>query len=162
MNYDVSHWLAQIQELQQQLERSKQACDEAYGSAANWHRLYEKEASQRRTEVHLAEQTISELKNKIQELQAPPPDYSGTVGESISDEAIAQQVEQWQTPEELKLQLMQVIADRDRLTLALQAEKEQHAHTRQSLTSALADAIEQLNKNRVQKEASDGMEKKKT
>ncbi|MBC6479519.1 MAG: hypothetical protein GDA56_18820 [Hormoscilla sp. GM7CHS1pb] len=63
-------------------------------------------------------------------------------------------MEELQIPAELKQKLLNALGERDRLALALQAEKEQHAHTKQSLTSALVDAIEQLNKNRVQKEAS--------
>lgn len=152
----------QIKILQGQLIQAQQERDRAYACEANWHKLYETEAQQRRTEAELAQQTIAELKDKIQELQADPPDYSGTVGESISDREIAPQIEQLQIPAELKQKLLDVLGERDRLVLALQAEKEQHARTKQSLTSALVDAIEQLNKNRIQKEASDGMANKTT
>ncbi|MBC6474147.1 MAG: hypothetical protein GDA48_16160 [Hormoscilla sp. GM102CHS1] len=144
----------QIKILQQQLIQAEQERDRAYASEANWHKLYETEAQQRRIEAELAQQTLAELKAKIQELQAHRKDYSGTVGESISDEAIASLVEELQIPAELKQKLFDALGERDRLVRALQAEKEQHARTKQSLTSALVDAIEQLNKNRVQKEAS--------
>jgi len=143
-----------IKILQQQLLQAEQERDRALENAANWHKLYETEARQRRTEAELAQQTIAELKAKIQELQGHLPDDSPIAGEAISDDAIAPLVEELQIPAELKHKLLDALGDRDRLVLALQAEKEQHARTKQSLTSALVDAIEQLNKNRVQKQAS--------
>ncbi|MGK7901665.1 MAG: hypothetical protein AB4352_09660 [Hormoscilla sp.] len=144
----------QINILQQQLIQAQQERDRASASAANWHKLYETEARQRRTEAELARQTIAELKAKIQELQGHLPDDSPIAGEAISDDAIAPQIEHLLIPAELKQKLLHALGERDRLVLALQAEKEQHARTKQSLTSALVDAIEQLNKNRVQKQAS--------
>ena len=143
----------QIKILQQQLIQAEQERDRAYGREANWHKLYETEARQRRQEAQLAQETIGELKGKIQELQGHLPDDSPMAEEAICHDAIAQQIEQLQIPAELKQKLLDALGERDRLALALQAEKEQHARTKQSLTSALVDAIEQLNKNRVQKQA---------
>ena len=144
----------QIKILQQQLIQAEQERDRAYASAANWHKLYETEARQRRTEAELAQKIIAELKAKIKELQGHLTVDSPIAGEAICDDAIGPQIEQLQIPAELKQKLLDALGDRDRLILALQAEKEQHARTKQSLTSALVDAIEQLNKNRVQKQAS--------
>lgn len=152
----------QIKILQQQLIQAQKERDRAYESEANWHKLYETEARQRRTEAQLAQETIVELKAKIQELQGHRTVDSRIAGEAIWDDAIAPRVEELQIPAELKQKLLDALGERDRLVLALQAEKEQHESTKQSLTSALVDAIEQLNKNRVQKEASDGMENKTT
>jgi len=50
------------------------------------------------------------------------------------------------SPTELKERLVAVLAERDRLAQALEAEQANHAQTRKSLTTALGDAIDMLSK----------------
>jgi len=49
MSQNVTQWLAEIQALKQQLADAQQEREQAYTSAANWQRLYETEAQQRRS-----------------------------------------------------------------------------------------------------------------
>ena len=144
---DIRQWLEQIRQLQEQMRDVQQECDRAYASAANWQRLYETEAQQRRNDTKLAGQKIKRLKGQLQSLQQPRPQLSGEVTP----------VEKRESVEEMKAKLVEIIQERDRLlqtvnslSQALQTEKEQHIQTRQNLTSALGDAIERLNqlKNR--------------
>ena len=141
MTQDVPQWLAEIKTLKQQLAEAQRDCEQAYGSAANWQRLYETEAQQRRIEANLSRQTIDELKLKIQQL----------MGNSLGDQAAvttesSEAVEHLQTPTELRQKLLEVLAERDRLMQALKTEQTNHAQTRKSLTTALGDAIDMLAK----------------
>lgn len=155
MTEDVRQWLAQIKALQQQLSQVQQQRDEADASAANWCRLYETEAQQRRTDAHLARQTIEELQAQIQQLQdaATPVGNQRVISPSESD--IESEVEQLETGTQLKQKLVEVLLERDlatkevvRLQQALKIEQENHTQTRKSLTSALGDAIDRLNRER--------------
>jgi len=69
MSNDVRQWLAEIKELKQQLADSIRDRDAANESAANWRRLYNTEAQQRRTEARLAQQQIDALTLEVQQLQ---------------------------------------------------------------------------------------------
>ena len=155
MTEDVRQWLAQIKALQQQLSQVQQQRDEADASAANWCRLYETEAQQRRTDAHLARQTIEQLQAQIQQLQdgATPVGNQRVISPSESD--IESEVEQLETGTQLKQKLVEVLLERDlatkevvRLQQALKVEQENHTQTRKSLTSALGDAIDRLNRER--------------
>lgn len=155
MTEDVRQWLAQIKALQQQLSQVQQQRDEADASAANWCRLYETEAQQRRTDAHLARQTIEQLQAQIQQLQdgATPVGNQRVISPSESD--IESEVEQLETGMQLKQKLVEVLLERDlatkevvRLQQALKVEQENHTQTRKSLTSALGDAIDRLNRER--------------
>ena len=155
MTEDVRQWLAQIKALQQQLSQVQQQRDEADASAANWCRLYETEAQQRRTDAHLARQTIEQLQAQIQQLQdgATPVGNQRVISPSESD--IESEVEQLETGTQLKQKLVEVLLERDRATRevvrlqqALKVEQENHTQTRKSLTSALGDAIDRLNRER--------------
>lgn len=143
MTHDIRQWLAEIQGLQQKLAEVQQERDQAYISAANWRNLYEVEARQRRTEVETAEATIAALKAELSAYQHPKPD---TTNHSA---ILQQQVEQWQTLDELKLQLMQALLERDRLLQALDIEQQAHAQTRSDLTTALGDTMDLLAKARA-------------
>jgi adenosine deaminase len=143
MTNDVTQWLAEIKALKQKLVEAEQACEQAYASAANWQRLYETEAQQRRTETQLSRQTIADLKRVVQQLQ----ERSLLVGNPAAElTAIRAEVEQLQTVPELRERLIAALAERDRLLQALQTEQENHAQTRRSLTTALGDAIDLLSK----------------
>ena len=142
MAQDIRQWLAEIKGLQQKLVDLQQERDQAYISAANWRNLYETEAKQRRTELQVARETIDALKIELETLQPPDPDAHNY------DDFLYQQVEQWQHPEELKAQLLQVLLERDRLMQSLEEEQQAHRPTRQDLTTALGDTMDLLAKAR--------------
>lgn len=145
MTQDVRQWLAEIKNLQQKIVEIGQERDEAYAGAANWRKLYEREAQQRRTDATLAEQTIASLKAELEELHNVPPlhQQGGRDGDTLQH-----QVEQL-NGNELKQKLVEVLLDCDRLSQALKAEQENHAQTRDSLTIALGDTVDLLTKERA-------------
>lgn len=143
MTHDVTQWLAEIKDLKQKLAEAQYEREQAYTSAANWRRLYETEAQQRRTEASLVRQTIDALKSEIQQLKGNP--LSGHQG-PIDAAAVHAEVESLQTVADLKQKLLDVLAERDRLAQALKTEQANHTQTRKSLTTALGDAIDQLSK----------------
>ncbi len=150
MGEDVRQWLEQIRQLQNQLSQLRQECDRAYESAANWQRLYETEAQQRRYEAHMAREKLQALEEQIQTRHRSP--WQGG-GEEVA-ETVAEEVAQWEG-EAMREKWVALIQERDRLkqtvatlSQALQTEQSQHHQTRQSLTAALGDAIDQLNRER--------------
>lgn len=143
MANDVTQWLAEIKALKQQLADVQQEREQAYASATNWQRLYETEAQQRRTEAHLARQTIEALRQEVQQLQNR---FRGAEGEATNLAEIQVEVEQFQTVAVLREKLITALAEHDRLLEALKVEQANHAQTRKSLTTALGDAIDLLTK----------------
>lgn len=143
MTQDIRQWLAEIKSLQQKLVEVQQEREQAYGSASNWRNLYETEARQRRAEAELAEATIADLQVQLA-AQAPPLPSAENY-----ELALRQQVEQWQTIDQLQSQLLQVLLERDQLMQALQSEQQAHEQTRQDLTTALGDTMELLTKARA-------------
>ncbi|MBW4574586.1 MAG: hypothetical protein KME08_04815 [Aphanothece sp. CMT-3BRIN-NPC111] len=146
MSYEVTDWLAQIRALKQQLAELQRDRHEANESAANWRQLYNTEAQQRRAEASLAQQQIEKLKAQIQQVQSLPPPQPD---EPAAVEAIEQEVEQLQSTEELKAKLKEVLLERDRLRVVLKAEQAKHAQTRKTLTTAIADTIDKLARERA-------------
>ncbi|PSB28958.1 hypothetical protein [Stenomitos frigidus] len=145
MTHDVSQWLTEIKTLRQQLADAQQEREQAYASAANWQRLYETEAQQRRNEAALTRQTIADLKQEIQALKGSAP----TEGTATTDVAtIRAEVAKLQTIAELQEALIAALAERDRLAQALKTEQTGHAQTRKGLTTALGDAIDMLSKDK--------------
>jgi DNA repair exonuclease SbcCD ATPase subunit len=143
MTQDIRQWLAEIKSLQQKLVEVQQEREQAYGSASNWRNLYETEARQRRAEAEIAEAKIADLQSQLV-AQAPPLPSAENY-----EMALRQQVEQWQTIDQLQSQLLQVLLERDRLAQALQTEQQAHEQTRQDLTTALGDTMELLTKARA-------------
>lgn len=148
---DVTQWLAEIKSLQQQLAEAHREREEAYTSAANWRKLYEAEAQQRRVEANLSRQTLDQLKTEVQKLKGLPQP-SGQDETTLPE--IQQAVEQLATSADLKAKLVEVILERDRLIQALKTEQTEHAQTRKSLTTALGDAVDMLSKNSGMKDES--------
>lgn len=142
---DVRQWLLEIKALQQKLAEVNQERDQAYASAANWRKLYETEAQQRRTEARLAQQQIEMLKDELQRLQQLP---QPVVSDGLTHSAIQEQLEQLQ-PTEIKETLVRALMECDRLTQSLKAEQADHAQTRRSLTTALGDTVNLLAKERA-------------
>jgi chromosome segregation ATPase len=146
MSHDVKQWLAEIQQLKQQLADIISDRDAAYESAANWRQLYTNEAQQRRTEAKLAQQQIESLKAQIQQING---ESSRTqADDSQTESGIEQEVSQLMTAEELRAKLKEVLVERDRLIEALKTEQVNHTQTRKSLTAVIGDTIDQLNKER--------------
>lgn len=130
MAYDVTQWLTEIRTLQRQLADALKERDQAYNSAANWRRLYETEARQRRQAVgssslpepELVPELASEASQPIWPAQPPATDLP-------ADQAT----------------LLQQLEDRcQALEQLLEAEKLAHARTRHTLTTALGETFETL------------------
>ncbi len=144
MSEELTQWLVEIRTLKQKLAEAQTERDAANESAANWRKLYTKEAEQRRTDVKLAQEQIEILKAKILE-------QGSSVQSSdrpITLEPIPQKVEQIGTVQELQAKLQQIIIERDRLLQALKTEQANHAQTRRSLTSVIADTIDKMTKEK--------------
>lgn len=148
---DVTQWLAEIKSLQQQLAEAHREREEAYTSAANWRKLYEAEAQQRRVEANLSRQTIDLLRTEVQKLKGLPQ-TSGQETTTLSE--IQHAIEQLPTVADLKAKLVEIMLERDRLIQALKTEQTEHAQTRKSLTTALGDAVDMLSKNSGMKDES--------
>jgi len=145
MNYDVKQWIEEINALRQQVAQAQSDRDLAVDSAARWSQLYNREAEQRRADAKLAQQTIDKLKAEIDQLKA---DFAAQLDEVADMSASSPELQQLQSVEALKQKLVEVLLERDRLAEALKAERETHAQTRQSLTTALGDTIDLLTKQR--------------
>lgn len=136
MTQDITRWLAEIRTLQQQLVTAHQERDQAYKSAANWRKLYEAEAKQRREEVEQLRHTVGTLQGELSALQAQHtpmevPELALDISELPSE-----------TLEDLRTQFLRVVQQCDRLQKALQVERQNHAETRETLTTALGEAID--------------------
>lgn len=145
MTQDVRQWLAEIKNLQQKLDAAHRERDEAYGSAANWRSLYETEAQQRRNDAAVAQQRLDALTAELAQMQS---DKLPVLEEGNAPDNLRQQVATL-SMEELRATLVQALVECDRLSQALTAEQENHAKTRQELTAALGDTIEQLSRART-------------
>ncbi len=147
MTPDIQQWLAEIRALQNQLTELRQEKDEAYTSAANWRRLYETEARQRRTEVDELQRAIADLKhNSLSHGQ------EGFLSNENSHPPLVKQLQadiQNLSVDQLQSLLAKALSDCHRLQIALDSERADHAKTRQSLMGALGDTVDVLTKERV-------------
>ncbi len=144
MSQELTQWLAEIRTLRQKLAETQIERDAEAESAANWRRLYTKEAEQRRTEAKLAQEQIETLKAKISEQASSVQ----TSDRPITVETTHHEVGKLGTVQELQTQLQQIIIERDRLLQALKTEQTNHAQTRRSLTSVIADTIDKMTKEK--------------
>ncbi|BDI16038.1 hypothetical protein ANSO36C_18400 [Nostoc cf. commune SO-36] len=146
MNQDLTQqWLTEIQLLKEQMTGLQNDHDAGWESAQKWRQLYNTEAEQRRTDAQLSQQAIASLKADLHKLQ-------GFEMETLTITpvtAIQQEIEQLKSVEELQAKLITVIKERDRLLQALKTEQDNHAQTRNSLTTALGDAIDSLTRERA-------------
>lgn len=146
MNQDLTQkWLAEIKALKEQVSDLQQRHDQAWQSSQKWRQLYNTESEQRRTDAKMYQQAIASLKAELQQLQGINAE---NFTEAISTE-IQPEVVELTSVEELKTQLATVMKERDRLIQSLKTEQENHAQTRNSLTTALGDAIDSLTKARA-------------
>lgn len=163
MNHDVTQWLQEIQDLQQQIADKQRLIEEAHAGADRWRELYNKEAQQRRHEAKQAQQTIEALKAENQrlkegspvviEIQQTGPD---SALEQMADQLLAALTSSSSGPQTMRAKLLQLIKQQKaaleevaRLNEALEIEKTAHIQTRESLTNALADAVEQFKAHRA-------------
>ncbi|MCT7950159.1 hypothetical protein NG798_10210 [Ancylothrix sp. C2] len=163
MNHDVTQWLQEIQDLQQQIADKERLIEEAHSGADRWRELYNKEAQQRRNEIKQAQQTIEALKAENQllkegspvvvEIQQTGPD---SALEQMADQLLAALTSGSSGPHTMRSKLLQLIKQQKaaleevaRLNEALEIEKTAHIKTRESLTNALADAVGQFKAHRA-------------
>jgi len=139
MTQEITRWLTEIRTLQQQLEAARQERDQAFQSAANWRKLYDAEAKQRRAEVEALRATEATLRTELTTLRSHHTDAIAAELENHLDGS------NLQTVEGLRKELVKALQTCDRLQKALEAEKRDHAQTRQDLTAALGEAIDALN-----------------
>lgn len=146
MSQDLTQqWLTEIQTLKQQLAELLRDRDAAWESAQKWRKLYNTEAEQRRTDAQMSQQAIASLKAELQKLQGRE---EGRLADGTAIKAIQQEIEPLKSVEDLQVKLIAVIKERDRLVQALKTEQDNHAQTRNSLTTALGDAIDRLTRER--------------
>ncbi|MFB2936308.1 hypothetical protein ACE1B6_13735 [Aerosakkonemataceae cyanobacterium BLCC-F154] len=144
MSQEVSQWIAEIQALREQVAQAQRDRDTALETATKWSELYNTEAEQRRTEAKLSQEMIKTLKAEIQQLKTG---ITLETDDSLDVTAISQEVEQLQGVGELQRKLLEVAIEREKLIKALKTEQENHANTRQSLTTALSDMVDLLTKH---------------
>ncbi len=121
MSQDLTEWIAEVRRLQQQVGELRQQRDQAYNSAANWRRLYDREAQQRRLAAALP----------IQAAPEPHPSPPGMDPDPLPSPT---------SPED-QIQALKVQCQQ--LSQALEAERHAHEQTRLSLTMALGEALDQ-------------------
>ena len=143
MSNEIAEWLAQIRTLKQQLVETQRDRDAEAKSATNWRERYTTEAQQRRSDNKLAQQQIKTLKAQLQQLQSLPQRQTD---DRTSIAAVEAEVAKYQTIEELKAKLKEVLLERDRLMQALITEQANHTQTRKSLTTVIGDTVDNLNK----------------
>ncbi len=142
MTNEVSQWLAEIKTLQRQLAEARSERDQAYASAANWRKLYESEAQQRR-------ESAAQSQMRIQALTQTLNSYQGDGTDEADLQGVLDRVSQIDGMEELRAQLVESLKLCDQLSRHLKHEQASHEQTRQSLTTALGDAIDLLAKDQA-------------
>ena len=146
MNQDLTQqWLTEIQVLKEQMAGLQHDRNAAWESAQKWRQLYNTEAEQRRTDAQLSQQAIASLKADIHKLQG----FEVEMATGTPVTANQQEIEQLKSVEDLQAKLIAVIKERDRLLQALKTEQDNHAQTRNNLTTALGDAIDSLTRERA-------------
>lgn len=126
---DLTQWIAEVRTLQRQLADTQKERDQAYNSAANWRRLYETEARQRREESAEFQAQIEALR---QSLSVSP---AAALGQDLAAVDSLQGLQQY---------LEGLVQRCQELTQLLETEKQAHSQTRQTLTSALGDTFDAL------------------
>lgn len=135
----TQRWLKEIQRLKQSIIDLQTQLTSAWESSEKWRKLYSTEAEQRRTDVQLFQQTIAGLKLEIQQIKGIE---DGRLPDAQTATKIQDEVEKLNSIKELKVKLISIMKERDRLQQALKTEQEMHIQTRKSLTTALGDAID--------------------
>ncbi|MEO0768446.1 MAG: hypothetical protein AAFY72_03280 [Cyanobacteria bacterium J06649_4] len=143
MSPDVSQWLAEVRSLQQQVSELQQERERAYASVENWRKRYEAEAQQRRRDIDNYNRKIKRLKQSLAEFQSAAQNKDAQLQTEINA------IQDTQSVEQLRAQLVTSKTEVDRLKGLLKAEQTEHEQTRASLTAALSDAVDLLAKERL-------------
>jgi DNA repair exonuclease SbcCD ATPase subunit len=138
MTQDLTQWITEVRTLQRQLADTRQECDQAHNSAANWRRLYETEARQRRQETAQLHEQIQLLQTQLQAV------HNSQGGPVESQQDWRQNLVVADSLSELQSQLNALVSRCQELTEQLQAEQQAHGSTRRSLTAALGDTVDAL------------------
>ena len=137
MNQDISYWLGEVQSLQKRLATVCEERDEAHQEASSWRSRYDAEAKLRQSESQILQQKVAQLTQELNQFRS-----------GVSDETAAAEIEAdlkaITTPEQLQATLRDLLLERHQLRLDLQNEREAHINTRESLSIALGDAVDQL------------------
>lgn len=151
MSSDISYWLAEVESLQRQLRETQQQRDEAYQESYNWRQRYETEALQRRRETQSWQADLKTLKETIAQLQSQS---NLGAAEALSETGLPPEwLQEGVTVTELQRQLQTLWQERDRYRQALAEERRAHGQTRQNLTLALGDAVDQLKRLKGESES---------
>jgi hypothetical protein len=137
MNQDISYWLGEVQSLQKRLATVCEERDEAHQEASSWRSRYDAETKLRQSESQILQQKVAQLTQELTQFRS-----------GVSDETAAAEIEAdlkaITTPEQLQATLRDLLLERHQLRLNLQNEREAHINTRESLSIALGDAVDQL------------------
>jgi hypothetical protein len=137
MNQDISYWLGEVQSLQKRLATVCEERDEAHQEASSWRSRYDAEAKLRQSESQILQQKVAQLTQELTQFRS-----------GVSDETAAAEIEAdlkaITTPDQLQATLRDLLLERHQLRLSLQNEREAHVNTRESLSIALGDAVDQL------------------
>ncbi len=135
----VVQWLNEVKSLQQQVQDLMLELDAAQKSADSWRSRYETEGQQRRNDIATRQDQINKLQTEIADLRTQP-EFSTT----LSNDAIALQINGITSMTALQGKLFEVWTDRDNVLAALKKEQLAHEKTRKDFTMALADAMDVL------------------
>lgn len=138
MSQDITQWIAEVKTLQHQLADARRERDQAHNSAANWRRLYENEARQRRHEAEQHQADIVELTQRLLDQQRA----------KTETQILAAGLEHADSLSGLQDQLTALVQRCQKLTQSLEAERHAHDHTRHTLTAALGDTFDVMKLNR--------------
>ncbi len=136
---EVMQWLNEVKSLQQQVRDLTIELAAAQQNADSWRSRYETEGQQRRSDVTTRQDQINKLQAEIAQLRTQP-EFSTT----LSDDAIALQINGITSMSALQGKLFEVWTDRDNVLAALKKEQLAHEKTKKDLTMALADAMDVL------------------
>lgn len=136
---EVVQWLNEIKSLQQQVRDLTLELSTAQQNEDSWRSRYETEGQQRRSDVTTRQDQINKLQAEIAQLRTQP-EFSTT----LSDDAIALQINGITSMSALQNKLFEVWTDRDNVLAAFKKEQLAHEKTKKDLTMALADAMDVL------------------
>jgi predicted RNase H-like nuclease (RuvC/YqgF family) len=134
MSQDLTQWIAEVRTLQRQLADTRRERDQAHNSAANWRRLYENEARQRRQEAEQYQAQIADLLQRLEEQK----------GAQAEAQTLAEGLEQADSMASLEGQLTALVQRCHQLNQSLNSERQAHDHTRQTLIAALGDTFDMI------------------
>ncbi|MCY7408266.1 MAG: hypothetical protein LH631_13080 [Alkalinema sp. CAN_BIN05] len=135
----VLQWLNEVKSLRQQVRDLTIELGAAQQNTDSWRSSYETEGQQRRNDVTKRQDQINKLQTEIAQLRTQP-EFSTT----LSDDAIALQINGITSMSVLQGKLFEVWTDRDNVLAALKKEQLAHEKTKKDLTMALADAMDVL------------------